>query len=64
MKRKLEINWMELDGAFQTGSWEMQFYGFANNGLLVYNLGGHDNSSKERPGDRWTGHGGEAWQVL
>ena len=26
MKRKLEINWMELDGAFQTGSWEMQSY--------------------------------------
>lgn len=26
MKRKLEINWMELDGAYQTGSWEMQSY--------------------------------------
>lgn len=26
MKRKLEINWMELDAAFQTGSWEMQSY--------------------------------------
>ncbi len=22
MKRKLEIDWMELDAAFQTGSWE------------------------------------------
>jgi len=38
--------------------------GFANNGLLVYNSGGHDNSSEERPGDRWTDHGGEAWKVL
>ena len=26
MKRRLEINWMELDAAFQTGSWEMQSY--------------------------------------
>ncbi len=26
MKRKLEIDWMELDAAFQTGSWEMQSY--------------------------------------
>ena len=25
MKRKLEIDWMELDGAFQTGSWEMGY---------------------------------------
>jgi hypothetical protein len=24
--RKLEINWMELDAAFQSGSWEMRYY--------------------------------------
>jgi hypothetical protein len=26
MTRKLEINWMELDAAFQSGSWEMRYF--------------------------------------
>ncbi|MCP4544561.1 MAG: hypothetical protein GY832_46220 [Chloroflexi bacterium] len=26
MTRKIEINWMELDTAFQSGSWEMRYY--------------------------------------
>ncbi|MFQ6101980.1 MAG: hypothetical protein ACE5OS_12215 [Anaerolineae bacterium] len=26
MTRKLEIDWMELDAASQSGSWETQFY--------------------------------------
>lgn len=26
MTHKIEINWMELDAAFQSGSWEMRYY--------------------------------------
>lgn len=35
MARKLEINWMELDAAFQSGSWEMRFYLDVETGKVV-----------------------------
>jgi len=30
--RKLEIDWMALDTAFQSGSWEKQFYLYLETG--------------------------------
>ena len=35
MTRKLEIDWMELDAAFQGGSWEMRFYLDVETGEVV-----------------------------